>query len=135
MDNALAAQLLTAIEGDRLVVLCGAGLSMSAPSSLPPAWLLAKQCAEKFRRITGDALPADHQEDLEKLAQYFKTLNELQATLIDQLVDWSPFRGNPNAGHEALADFLACGVIESGISTNYDVLIEKAAGGLGEPDF
>jgi SIR2-like domain len=135
MDDALAAQLLTAIECDRLIVFCGAGASMAAPSNLPPAWRLANECADKYEQMTGMNLPADHKNNLEILARYFKNQNELQATFIGQLVDWTPFNGMPNAGHETVADLLSCRALESCVTTNYDLMIENAAKGIGVQDF
>src|SRR6266567_2520267 len=52
-----------------------------------------------------------------------------------RLVEWHPFRHLPNAGHEAIADFLACRALEFGVTTNYDFLTEAAATDLGEPNF
>lgn len=135
MTDDLAATLLSAIETDRLVVLCGAGLSMAPPTSLPSAWRLSNSCAGQYAAITGIDLPADIRDDLEKLAEHFKSRNELQSLLIQKLISWDVFKKNPNAGHQALGDFLVSGIIELVVSTNYDILIELSATALGEPDF
>lgn len=135
MTDDLAAKLLVSIEGNRLVVLCGAGLSMAAPSNLPSAKRLADSCWQKYQRITAHSLPDCTRHNLEALAKHFWQSSEFVAVFIQQLIEWQHFRHNPNTGHRALADFLACGIIEFAISTNLDTLIEVAAEGLGEKDF
>ena len=135
MDAALADRLLASIEADALVLLCGAGLSLAAPSNLPSARRMAEQCASKYQHITGTSLPDDLRLDLGNLAQFFYDQQTLQALFLRQLVEWAPFLGSPNVGHEAIADFLACKAIMLGVTTNVDALIENAAKQLGEPDF
>lgn len=135
MTDELAAKLLAAIETDRLTVFCGAGLSMATPSIIPSANDLSKSCAAEYCQITGSELPEAARDNLEKMAEYLKSQGQLQSFLIQRLVPWEAFRKNPNLGHEAIADFLASGVIELAVSTNYDTLIERAAETLGEPDF
>jgi hypothetical protein len=132
MDNDLAIQLLMSINSDRLVLICGAGLSMAAPSHVPSAARLAQACSDKYE-AKGFALPAGIRDDLEKLADHFFT----RGMLVDliRLVEWYPFRHSPNAGHEAIADFLACRALEFGVTTNYDFLTETVATDLGEPNF
>src|SRR5258707_495364 len=120
MNQILADQLLTSIESDRLVIISGAGLSMTLPSYVPSAAQLTTDASALFRS-TGRVLPAGTDANLETLAEYFFA----QAMLPDfilKLIDWSPFRRLPNTGHEALADFLACGVVEFGLTTNFDFL-------------
>ncbi|MGC2660676.1 MAG: hypothetical protein WA324_22195, partial [Bryobacteraceae bacterium] len=133
MDADLKERLLNSIEADRLVVLSGAGLSMSPPSNLPSAKELAIHCANQYRIQTGNVFPADEGENLEKLAEYYAARGELYSTFISRLIPRRRFLQHPNAGHFAIADFMASGVVECVVSTNVDFLIEDAAKSLGEP--
>jgi len=99
MDEAIAARLLASINANRLVILCGAGLSMSPPSNLPSAARLAQNCADKYLEITGNHLDDDLRNDLEKLADHFRQANEFQSVFIQQLIPWREFRRKPNNGH------------------------------------
>jgi hypothetical protein len=67
MDDDIAARLLASIHSNRLVILCGAGLSMAPPSNLPSAARLAQNCADRYHEITGQLLDDDLRTDLEKL--------------------------------------------------------------------
>lgn len=83
----------------------------------------------------GTDIPQEAQQNLEKLAEYVLFNPVYRALFLDRLIDWTPFRGAPNRGHIAIADFLACQIIQIGVSTNFDELIERAAETLGEPIF
>jgi NAD-dependent SIR2 family protein deacetylase len=135
MDAIIAARLLESIEMDRLVILCGAGLSTSSPSNLPSAKELANFCFDKYENDTGCRLPDSMRNNLEELAMYFWQGNNFKTTFIQSLIPWPKLFQDPNPGHFAVADFLGCGVIEFALTTNIDYLIEKAAGILGEADF
>ena len=135
MNNELAATLLHSIEGNQLVIMCGAGLSMASPSSLPSAANLAETCWHKYRNISGNNLPEEMKFDIEAMAKYFADRNELVSIFIRQLLPWDQFLKSPNLGHKAIADFLLCEAIEFTLSTNLDTLIESAAKSLGERDF
>jgi SIR2-like domain len=127
--------ILSSIEAKSLVLLCGAGLSMSPPSGLPAAWWVSRSCADKYREHTGVDLGQTVAENLELLANYFDDQNQLQQILLGILVDWPTFlRRTPNRGHYAVADFLAAQTVELAISTNYDILIETAMTLLGHKD-
>src|SRR5687768_8036948 len=132
MDDALASQLLMSISSDRLVLICGAGLSMASPSHVPSAAQLARDCTDKYE-AKGLVLPVGLRDDLEKLADYFFQQGMLVELI--RLVEWHPFRHSYNSGHETIADFLACRAFEFGVTTNYDFLTETAATDLGEPNF
>jgi hypothetical protein len=121
------------IDANRLVIFCGAGLSIPSPSDLPSARDLAQYCAQEYQMKTGASLPNEVKEDLEGLAEYFEARDQLYATFISRLIPRRRFFRNPNAGHFATADFLASGVVECVVSTNFDGLIEEAAKILGEP--
>lgn len=131
MDADLRERLLNSIENNRLVLFCGAGLSI--PSGVPSAVALAKQCKEKYERELGVQLPAALGNDLEALTEHFAANDQLVQTFIGRLVPRAPFRTAPNPGHFAIADFLASSVVDFVLSTNVDRLIEIAAEELGEP--
>ena len=42
-------RLLASMNAGRLLVVCGAGLSMAPPSSLPSARTVAERCFDKYR--------------------------------------------------------------------------------------
>jgi hypothetical protein len=135
MEAALATSLLESIAAERLFVLCGAGLSMAPPSSLPSAAAVARACRERYREELGSELEASLGDDIEAIARYFSARPNFDALFIGKLVPWALFNASPNDGHEAIADFLACKAIPAVVTTNFDVLCEGAANQLGEPDF
>lgn len=128
-------ELLHSIILRRFVVLCGAGLSMAPPSTVPSARSLAEACAAEYGRTFGSALPPAIQSDLSALAEHFAQQSRLHTIFISRLLQrqLTPFLRNPNPGHYALADFLACRAAEFTLSTNVDVLLERAAEALNEP--
>lgn len=135
MDRDIAQVLLSSIQQNNLVFLCGAGLSMAPPSSLPSAPKLAEECSRRYDTCGLPlAIPADTRTDLERLATFFLTNNQLDF-MINKVVPWDCFCGEPNEGHETIADLITCGASFCAITTNFDVLIEKAAEGLGERTF
>jgi len=135
LEEGLAARLLTSIETDRLVIFCGAGLSMAPPSLVPSAREVARACSTKYEDITAFTVSTDLREDIERLAEFFYAQGNLQSFFIRHLVPWTLFKTNPNPGHFAIADFLACGVFELGLTTNVDSLVEIAADTLGQSNF
>jgi hypothetical protein len=115
----------------RLVILCGAGLSMAPPSCLPSAWQVAGLCFDQYRlTIDPDINPA-LRDNLEELAEHFVGLNTLKAVFIEHLVPWTEFERPSNAGHAAMADFLIAKTVVAGLSSNYDKLIERCAWSYG----
>ncbi|MCO6512810.1 MAG: hypothetical protein J5I65_18650 [Aridibacter famidurans] len=135
MTDATATILLQSIAADRLVVLCGAGLSMAPPSSIPGANAIKAECATKYRREIGVDLDPAVAADLEAMSRWFLQQDRFSDLFITKLVPWKKFNTAPNEGHEAIADFLACGAIHVGVTTNFDRLVEESAARLGEPDF
>lgn len=135
MQDSLASRLLASIEADRLVIFCGAGLSMASPSVVPLARELAQKCSFKYKEITGSAVPEEKRENLESLAEFFYSEGIFYSLFIHNLIPWGIFKTNPNSGHYAIADFLASGVFEFGLTTNMDFLVELAANSLGQNDF
>lgn len=134
MPDDIAAKLLAAMNSERLSAFLGAGLSMAPPSSLPSAGKLAQQVANAYRIRTSVALDPGLVADLEVLTKHLAD-NGYYTFLIHTLIDWSRFRGTPNEGHFAIADFLGCRAITFAATTNYDELVEIAARALGESDF
>jgi hypothetical protein len=134
MDAALLNRLIASIQQDRLVVFCGAGLSMSAPSAVPSAANLTQQIIDEYNRRGLPPLPAAATKNLETLSEHL-FVGGYQSLFIRDLVKWRPFRRNPNVSHRAVADFLAAGAAHFGATTNYDELVELAAMELGEDTF
>lgn len=115
----------------RLVLLCGAGLSMAPPSSLPSAQRVAEMCFDKYRLTIDPTIDPALRGDLATLAEHFAGLNTLKTVFIEDLVPWREFVRPPNSGHAAVADFLITKVVAACLSSNYDVLIERKAGEYG----
>jgi hypothetical protein len=126
---------MASISNARLVVICGAGLSMGAPSSAPSARDVAVRASTTCRESTGTAVPAGCETDIEKLACFCYGSPPLWSGFRDQYIDWKRFKGDPNLGHFTVADFLSCAAADCAITTNLDIFIEEAAERLGEPDF
>jgi len=115
----------------RLLVVCGAGLSMAPPSSLPSARAVAERCFDKYRLESDPNCDVGLRENLEALAEHFAGLSTLQSVFIEHLVPWSSFVRPSNPGHAAIADFLIIRAAVAGISSNYDTLIERRAWDYG----
>ncbi len=114
----------------RLVIVCGAGLSMAEPSSLPSARQVGTACFDKHLMVDPDCDPA-LRDDLEAFAEKFVESGTLASVFINGLVPWALFVRPPNPGHAAVADFLVTGCVASAISANYDDLVERKARDLG----
>lgn len=67
------------------------------------------------------------QDGPSSLAAHFAGLNTLRSVFIERLVPWAAFVRPPNPGHAAVADFLIARAAVAGISSNYDILIERQA--------
>ena len=124
-------RLLASMNAGRLVVLCGAGLSMAPPSGLPPAWKVAEMCFDAYQLAIDPHINPALRHDLEALAQHFADLHILKAQFIEHLVPWKEFERPPNRGHAAVADFLITRTVVAGLSSNYDKLIERCAWDYG----
>ncbi|NSZ56563.1 hypothetical protein FY145_00570 [Agrobacterium tumefaciens] len=119
---------LDALFADRLALLCGAGLSMAAPSSVPSAATLAWKAKQKYDATHGASrLPLA--ESIDDQAEFFFQREELANVYLKSYIDHDAFAGVPNDGHFAVADLLLTGGIGTAVSTNVDTLIE-AAGNL-----
>lgn len=114
---------LRSIDGNRLALLLGAGLSI--PSGLPSAQDIADRAKQTYdgRKPPGESPLSS---DIEEQAKFFYQRGELDTLYIQTLVDKDAFYGPPNEGHRAVADFLLTGAVRGAVSTNYDTLIEAA---------
>ena len=124
-DHLTRTRLLGSIEANRLVLLCGAGLSIPEPSYLMSAVQVSRTCYDKYLPIMG--LPAAMRDDVEQLAGHFYSSGEFESVFLGTLVPWDDLVGQPNKGHAAVADFLICGAAEGALSANVDPLIEHWA--------
>ena len=125
------ARLLASMNAGRLLVVCGAGLSMAPPSSMPSARTVAQSCFDKYRLESDPNCNVALRDDLEALAEHFAGLKTLQTVFIEHLVPWAVFTRPSNSGHAAIADFLITRAAAAGISSNYDTLIERRAWDYG----
>lgn len=89
MTDEVVTRLLAAIAANRLLVLCGAGLSMAAPSNLPSAEAVARTCAAAYATRTGTPLEADLQSDIAKMSQHFREHARFENFFIAELVPWA----------------------------------------------
>jgi hypothetical protein len=124
-DDPTRTRLLGSIEANHLVLLCGAGLSVPAPSGLMSAVQVSRTCYDKYLPIM--ALPAAMRDNVEQLAEHFYNNGEFESLFLGTLVPWNDLVGQPNKGHAAVADFLICGAAEGALSANFDPLIEHWA--------
>lgn len=130
----LLRSLIQAVREQRLVVFCGAGVSMLAPSCSPSWWEIYVAAAQALADRLLDGFP--------HLAPELR-MDELLAPLTtQQLADlvFSRFAGqtfsellkvvdiaDPNENHRALATLADLGGLRASITTNFDTLIERAA--------
>jgi hypothetical protein len=137
VDAETKSKLMDSLWAGRLVIFCGAGLSMGSPSSVPSAARLADQCATYYEESSGEVLPPEMHWNIELLADHFAGRQMLESIFLNDVVsnipDFGTFFRNPNAGHEAIADLLGCSAIKMNVSTNVDDLIERAAERMWEP--
>ena len=90
-DPTLRERLRNSIEDDRLVLFCGAGLSMARPSQVPSVAELARICSETYALDYSTVLPDDVATDLEKMAEYFLAKTLLVPTFVNRLIPRGPF--------------------------------------------
>ncbi len=134
MDAALLTKLVSSIQQGKLVIFCGAGLSLGSPSRVPSAATLTQQILREYSLRALPPLPVSATVNLETLSEYLFGKGH-QSLFVRKLIDWRPFRRDPNAGHQAVADFLTSSAVQYAVTTNYDDLVEVAAMNLGENSF
>ena len=117
--------ILDALLADRLALLCGAGLSMAPPSSIPSAAELAARAKQIYDSIHGTERPP-LSPSIEAQTQYFFDRNELATVYLRTYIDQNAFAAPPNPGHVAVADLMLIRGITTTVSTNVDTLIELA---------
>ena len=116
---------LDALLTDRLALLCGAGLSMAAPSSIPSAAELAERAKRKYDSTHGSERPP-LPSSIEDQTQFFFERDELATVYLRTYIDHDAFAAPPNAGHLSIADLMLVRGIRIAVSTNVDKLIELA---------
>jgi len=119
------------MDAGRLVVLCGAGLSMAPPSELPAARDVARMCFDSYALRVNPMIDPALRDNLEALVEHFAGLSMLNTHFIENLVPWREFERPPNPGHAAIADFLITRTVVASLSGNYDQLIERCAWDYG----
>lgn len=119
------AAMLSALLGQRLALLAGAGLSMAEPSNLPNAAQIAARAKQKYDATYGaDREPLSPK--IEEQAEFFFHRGELATVYLRTLIDRNVFASRPNKGHLAVADLLLVQGIQIAVTTNVDVLIERS---------
>ncbi len=118
----------------RLVVFCGAGVSMLAPSHSPSWWEIYVSAAQALAERLIEAFP--------EIAPDLRVDELLAPMTTQQLADlvFSRFAGptfsellkvvdiaDANENHRALATLAKIGGLRAAITTNFDTLIERAA--------
>lgn len=136
MDPVLESELLVSITSNRLVIVAGAGLSMAPPTNSPSANALLARCIKLYEYFTSSKLPSTATSSLESLAEHFLANGTFGTLFIDKMLRTiREFYETPNTGHYAVSDFLGSAVVQLCLSTNLDVLIEKAAAAQGDVTF
>jgi hypothetical protein len=124
-DDPTRTRLLGSIEANRLVLLCGAGLSIPEPSRLMSAVQVSRTCYDKYVPIS--TLPPAMRDDIDQLAAHFYSTGEFESVFIGKLVPWNDLTGESNPGHAAVGDFLISRAAVAALSANFDLLIEQWA--------
>lgn len=124
-DDGTRTRLLGSMEANRLVLLCGAGLSIPEPSRLMSAVQVSRACYDKYQHIF--VLPGAMRDDIDQLAGHFYGTGEFESVFVGTLVPWNDLAGESNPGHGAVADFLISGAAVAALSANFDLLIEEWA--------
>lgn len=128
IDEKDLTSLMAAIAAERLVLFCGAGLSMAPPTCLPSSATVADLCIAAHSSETGQHLPNNMNGRLDLVADHFANCGLLEKYFLKKIVPWPRLQSlNTNAGHRAVADFSLTRMAAATITTNYDTLIEDSA--------
>jgi len=125
LSASLTTRLLSAIETDSLVFLCGAGLSVPSPSDLPSAARVSQICYDAW--VHTEHLDPALRDNVDQLAGHFHARGDFERVFIRRLVPWNELVGPPNNGHAAIADLLISRGAHAALSANVDPLIERWA--------
>lgn len=129
-DVETEAILYKALKEKPAFLYCGAGISISAPSSSPSWWTLMSNVLEE----TFNAVPEEHQKIAKKLrtSDNHRNPEEIMETyyFVLQKKLFSLFKllneGEPNANHRIIAKMVKHGKLRSILTTNFDEFIERA---------
>jgi hypothetical protein len=80
--------------------MCGAGLSIPAPSNLMSAVKVSEACYDKYQATK--VLPPELRQEY----FYAHSVAEFESVFLGSLVPWNELVGEPNKGHAAVGDFL-----------------------------
>lgn len=136
LDATLPPALTDALNSRRLLIFCGAGVSMLPPSSLPN-WLGFNQSLlEAAKRATLQEFPELPLVVVEKIRDL--SLDQLSVeSFSDTLVQTFAGEGYfsvlevldsnfPNPNHQAFAELARHRIVRAFVSTNFDTLIERS---------
>jgi len=107
---------------------------MGLPSTVPSAGVLTEQIIAEYNLRGLPPIPSTATVNLETLSEYLFAGGH-QTLFVRNLIHWRPFKRDPNAGHQAIADFLTSSAVRFAVTTNFDELVEVAATDLGEDAF
>ncbi len=143
MNSPLPPALAEAISNKRLLIFCGAGVSMLSPSNLPSWWGFNQSILEEAKRLTLKDFPELTKETKDKIRAL--SLNNIPVeSFSDTLV--GTFAGSgyfpmleildstqPNANHRAFAELGRSGIAKVFVTTNFDTLIEQSFRNMAVP--
>jgi hypothetical protein len=134
-DGNLPAALLQAIAypgGGRVVLVTGAGCSVEAPTRLPLADQLARDC---FRQLVEDLVLEDNAcespDDLSAVADSVFAARNSQRELVERFPPDRFRRATPNEGHTLAAALMREGAISNILSLNFDLAQDTALSNVG----
>jgi hypothetical protein len=80
LEEATLIRLLGSIEANRLILLCGAGLSIPEPSNLMSAAHVSQTCYDRYKPIA--VLPPALRDNIDLLAGHFHGTGEFESVFI-----------------------------------------------------
>lgn len=108
--------LVEAIKNDKLVIFCGAGVSMSEPTNLPSFNELSDEIAELTNKEK-----RDDESDEQYLGRVENLGRDVHSKVCNRLTGSEL---QPNTNHETLIDFFKKDIRI--VTTNYDIMLEGA---------
>lgn len=130
--------------GNGLVIFCGAGVSMVAPTCLPSWWQMNEQVVQALSRqiepFCGQDRAADWARQINARRDSRRFPPEFQAEIISKHYGTAYFKvlecldgDEPNAVHLAIAALAKSGHVRAIVTSNFDRLIEVAFRKLSVP--